>query len=487
MICSQCASQMTDDCHFCPQCGQATALAQEPAETSSHTRNFAAAEAAPASGKSVGPDAADDPIEVSGSLSSSAMVPTPPALDDKALHTLLTEANLLRVRGRWDEAVDRCVEVLRAQPGNHTAHSLLGDIYRDQGKTDDAIQWYRMAVDLKPNPSDSAKLKQMERERGRSAPKAGRGMPGALIPVTPDGSMPAGTAALMGISPRSWLRGITIASLAFLTIVLIGMIGVLHSRRREAVVPRPMSFAEPALTNSNSILPPPDLRGAAQAGAGPTYDPDQNLAGRGLRADGPNAVVPTDTTPRQPKSTEGAVEDNNYRPIGPAPVTGVMPSGEQNMPGFAPPPNQSSPKASLQSVAQSLQLPGGMRVAQISKNASGSGVEIDIVSPAHALAAPSRSLMVRNIYRASRAVFAADTAITRAEVGISAENSSDTLFSAEIDRLSALDLSPDSTALEKLEAALHSQISSSSDSTTGSNSSGDGGASAGTGSLDTRQ
>src|SRR5471030_2602137 len=79
----------------------------------------------------------------------------------------LAQANLARMRGQWGEAVEACVRVLRGHPANADAHSLLGDIYRDQGARDDAIQWYRMAADLRPNGPDAEKLAKLERERNQ--------------------------------------------------------------------------------------------------------------------------------------------------------------------------------------------------------------------------------------------------------------------------------------------------------------------------------
>src|SRR5476651_358161 len=81
----------------------------------------------------------------------------------------LAHANLARMRGQWSEAAEACVRVLRGDPGNADAHSLLGDIYRDQGARDDAIQWYRMAADLRPNGPDAEKLSKLERERDHLA------------------------------------------------------------------------------------------------------------------------------------------------------------------------------------------------------------------------------------------------------------------------------------------------------------------------------
>ena len=81
---------------------------------------------------------------------------------EAAVGPLLARANLLRMRGQWDEAVAACTEALRKAPESPTAHALLGDIYEAQGKLDDALQWYGMAVDLNPDSKvDRAKLDRL--------------------------------------------------------------------------------------------------------------------------------------------------------------------------------------------------------------------------------------------------------------------------------------------------------------------------------------
>jgi hypothetical protein len=67
------------------------------------------------------------------------------------------------MRGRWTEAVEQCVEVLRRDPTNPTAHSLLGDIYQDQGRMDEARHWYQLALELNPaSEGDRARLARAE-------------------------------------------------------------------------------------------------------------------------------------------------------------------------------------------------------------------------------------------------------------------------------------------------------------------------------------
>jgi tetratricopeptide (TPR) repeat protein len=75
----------------------------------------------------------------------------------------LARANLLRMRGRWAEAADECVAALRQAPDHPTAHSLLGDIYQDQGRPDEARHWYHLALELNPaSEADRAKLQRAE-------------------------------------------------------------------------------------------------------------------------------------------------------------------------------------------------------------------------------------------------------------------------------------------------------------------------------------
>lgn len=86
-------------------------------------------------------------------------------------YTLLAQANLLRMRGQWPEAIERCMKALKVSPDNASAQSLLGDIYENQGLLDDAIQWYRMALDVCPDsPADKMKLARVVESKSRTLP-----------------------------------------------------------------------------------------------------------------------------------------------------------------------------------------------------------------------------------------------------------------------------------------------------------------------------
>src|SRR5579875_2831472 len=84
-------------------------------------------------------------------------------------YALLAQANLLRMRGCWPEAIEKCMAALKLAPEHPSAQSLLGDIYENQGSLDDAIQWYRMALDVQPDsPADKVKLERLLERKTRA-------------------------------------------------------------------------------------------------------------------------------------------------------------------------------------------------------------------------------------------------------------------------------------------------------------------------------
>ena len=82
--------------------------------------------------------------------------------DERRANLLLSQANLLRVRGEFDKAVSLCQEALALAPGDAAACALLGDLYAAQGRPDRALPWLAMAVDAAPeNPVYRAKLRRL--------------------------------------------------------------------------------------------------------------------------------------------------------------------------------------------------------------------------------------------------------------------------------------------------------------------------------------
>lgn len=82
---------------------------------------------------------------------------------DAEIAGLLAAANLCRIRRHWEEAMEKCQEILQHAADNVSAHVLLGDIYQNQNRLEDAALWYRMALDLDPNDTAvSTKLQRVE-------------------------------------------------------------------------------------------------------------------------------------------------------------------------------------------------------------------------------------------------------------------------------------------------------------------------------------
>lgn len=64
---------------------------------------------------------------------------------------LLGEAVLLRARGRRREAIEKCQQVLRLAPKNAEAFEVLGDLYREGGLAQAALEAYHRAFELNPS------------------------------------------------------------------------------------------------------------------------------------------------------------------------------------------------------------------------------------------------------------------------------------------------------------------------------------------------
>jgi hypothetical protein len=374
-------------------------------------------------------------------------------LNSHAVHALLTQANLHRMRGQYTEAVDCCVAVLQAQPSNAAAHSLLGDIYREQDKWEDAVQWYRMAVELRPTPADQARLTDAERERqcheAVRGGKKGRGTNGSDL-LTAGVGLNTGTSNLMGVSPRRWLRGIWITSLSFLAIVLIALIALQPQRRdtaRNGAKVEPVSASGSGTGLKPSPLPPLDPSHRNASTSMGTVGRSPSVTGPGLPPDpsapGNRAAQPAPTAPEPTTST--------------APVLDVRPL--ENTVGRAP--RDQGPGDTAQNALQPMPLTGNLRFVQV-KNI-GDGAAAVIVEAPQELGTDSsneaRDLLVRNIFRAARTAFAENALYSHATIFIQATmpatgGGEAVLMEASLDRATAATTSPDTDPLESLTARL---------------------------------
>lgn len=153
------------------------------------------------------------------------------------ISTRLAQANLLRMRACWGSAIEECMDVLRLSPGNASAQSLLGDIYENQGRLDDAIQWFRMALDANPDSaSDRAKLRHLLHVKERTEEETSRPSEERLLAAerraTPP-AIPSETSALAerlsGRFPERLIRwGAVGAGTLTLVIILAAMLATAH-------------------------------------------------------------------------------------------------------------------------------------------------------------------------------------------------------------------------------------------------------------------
>ena len=245
---------------------------------------------------------------------------------------LLAEANLMRIRKHLDEAVAISTRVLRLDPSNATAHSLMGDIYRDEGNHREALGWYKLAVQLDPeNPVDRKKLDAMIDRVFEGANKRKSGQANGVSAVEEIGDVspvvlekPVRLGAL--VSLRRVLAKITpthviVSSfvLAFLVIMIILISD--SGPRSQAQAPKP--------SNTNA-LPAPNEPDVPEIVPVTRPNSDGSIPGLGIKVvpkDQPDAATPSGQNPAAGSNTPNNSEEA---------VTKVPPfplNGKHNMTG----------------------------------------------------------------------------------------------------------------------------------------------------------
>lgn len=379
---------------------------------------------------------------------------------DVNVHSLLTQANLCRVRSQWAEAIDFCVCVLRISPADLATHSLLGDIYRDQGKFEDAVQWYRMAFDLGASPIDREKLEKAEKEiklilAHRSSKNSGSGK---LSPLD-DESFASGTVNLLGISPQRWLRAITITSITCAILMVLGLSWLSISRRHQSSPTLPPKDISTEAKDSSSEKNSPLLQETTGIRTGA-------VGGQGFRPDNLSARNTANSLPAPINTINSDRESSRARAfnVTPAPVNKVTPLPSilgQDVSGVG----ESSASMLLISRANPLTLSAGMNVVQAVPDRGNGTVSIQVAAISiggEDSSSPSREQLVRTCYRASKAIFDTDSTLARATITIALENSSSSgdnrLAISEVDRgqiyASSIETDP-SDVLEKRMASFH--------------------------------
>ena len=200
MICPKCFAEIPDTSAFCMECG-------------SRIR-----------------EDTTDPLYAEGS--------------DREVYPELARANLLRMQGRYEEAIEVCRRIMGRFPSNETVHALLGDIYADQGKLEDAIQWYELLVELAPtNVHYTAKLHNLRTMHAAQV---------APPPPMPDSeAKPA--------KPKT----LAYALFGVLALILIGAsfvagarMSALRQAAAEPIKPAQGASAPPAVSDAPRIPPP---------------------------------------------------------------------------------------------------------------------------------------------------------------------------------------------------------------------------------------
>ncbi len=443
MICERCDSSVSDDSRYCAQCGQSTLLANSAQAPADATLSGTATLALPANALATVRATSHLATPVAAAAAPLAIAPALSPLEAERLHVRLTQANLCRMRRDWSAAIDHCVAALEAQPGNATAHSLLSDIYRDQGKLDDAIQWARLAMDLKSSPADAAKLQKLEDERAHLMRQGDSRLMGSglsrSMALAADGGLPTGTQNLMGMPPRKWLNGITTAAMIFVGSVLLVLAGLRYTRH-DAPRAKFNSYAS-ASNVYNGGLPPAALpvRSSGMVAA-------QTLSSGGLPPDLRGSASAPPRKPALPNLPTAPVL--NVRPAAaPAPAAPALRSGG----GMATP---AAPAVSTSGDATAL--PDGMWIASVQFPESGNArvkIGTNLASPAD-LSVERRAAIVRNVYRAANRLFEKYDSVQQVSVTVATDPSDSLLFTAEVARAAALALNSESTPAAQLENAL---------------------------------
>ncbi len=381
MVCTYCVFIMPDDSKYCAKCGRPTPLVGESVDVIRTSQEIILSTLPP---------------EIEAKAPTFAPPASKSALSHADIERQLSSANIHRLRKEWDKAAELCATVLEAEPSNPTAHSLLGDICKEQNRLEDAHRWYRMAVALKPNPSDEAKLKSVT----AALAKKQRGGTQVLnqkiaLPVHADGSVVAGTTQLAGVSPRKWLKAITLVSVIFMGITIVALGAFQIGKRQNRATPKPF----PVTNSATNLNPAPlsnqrPLTTPAPATLPPSIPPSSE-GGTGFAPDRANNAAPQTRPAPTPSPTTGGT--SSLLPgLQPATVLSVMER-----------PTTIQLKTPDESKDDATRLPGEMWIANIQKDAKLPQAIVEIDSPLkdkETLTDDQKRLIVRNVFRAAERV-----------------------------------------------------------------------------------
>ncbi len=188
------------------------------------------------------------------------------------IYLMLVTANVLRLRRQFELAESQCSEVLRRDSENASAHSVMGDIARDRGNLRDAIEWYKMALDL--NAGNMADRKKLEAVIDRVYAEDAQTVLGRLrADVTESlGSAAAEIRAARIPSPVSAMLAAMVAVIILVTVVVLvlgrGAVGVPQTAAAE---PPSSGAFTPAATDPLEPKPMDRAAAAEAAATGPRF------------------------------------------------------------------------------------------------------------------------------------------------------------------------------------------------------------------------
>ncbi|MDO8682486.1 MAG: DnaJ domain-containing protein [Armatimonadota bacterium] len=131
-----------------------------------------------------------------------ARPPSPPTGRPADPGRLVRDAEFAFISGRLGAATNLCRQAIRQNQSNARAHAILGDIYRIQGKKEQAIIEYGYAVQFNPSDHNSqAKLEKLLRPKGsprRPSAQSNRSRRGSSVDYSEEIRSARNTANMIG-------------------------------------------------------------------------------------------------------------------------------------------------------------------------------------------------------------------------------------------------------------------------------------------------
>ncbi len=205
---------------------------------------------------------------------------------------LLARANLLRVRGQWNEAIAACTDALRKAPKSVATHSLLAQIYEAQNRPEEAITWYSLSLELDPNNAiDRARwerLTQMQRVRLKAQAKPEPVVAKTTLVIVREKTIERSLVWIDRLFPPGQSRSIArmiyavcAVIAALLVVSAIAVYFVILPQNKDGVLPPPVMTNPPVVVPPPIlVVPPSPVSGEPSSQASPSRSPNANSTGQ---------------------------------------------------------------------------------------------------------------------------------------------------------------------------------------------------------------